>query len=317
MTFEAEKRYRTAREPDEKIEALQAMLAIMPKHKGTDKLRAELRRKIAKFSQETERKYATARRTGFYIRKEGAEQVILIGPPNVGKSQILAILTEATPEIADYPFTTKVPMPGMMKFEDIQIQMVDTPPIGHKEIRILLANTLGGTDLIAITVDLSLEPLSQLENTLRDLKEARIEPKDMGQITPGSYPKKMLVIGNKNDSENSNDNWRILYSQYFKSFPMVSISAREGSGLQELGKVIYDTLDIIRVYTKSPGSRVDLGDPMVLHKGSMVEEAAGSIHKDFRSKLKYAVIWGSGKYEGQRVARRHILQDKDIIEFHT
>ena len=315
--FEAERRYRTAKEPEEKIEALQAMLAIMPKHKGTDKLHAELRRKIAKFSHETERKYATARRAGFYIRKEGAEQVILIGPPNVGKSQILAVLTEATPEIADYPFTTKVPMPGMMKFEDIQIQLVDTPPIGHKEIRILLANTLGGTDLIAITVDLSLEPLSQLENTLLDLKEARIEPKDMGQITPGSYPKKMLVIGNKNDQEGSYDNWRVLHSQHARFFPMVSISARESTGLQELRKAIYDTLDIIRVYTKTPGSRADFSNPMVLQKGSTVEEAAGSIHKDFRTNLKYAVIWGSGKYEGQRVARRHMLQDKDIIEFHT
>ena len=168
--FEAEKRYRAAKDPEDKIEALQAMLAIMPKHKGTDKLHAELRRKIAKFSQETERKYATARRAGFYIKREGAGQVILTGFTNVGKSQILAALTKATPEVAVYPFTTKIPMIGMIKFEDVQIQLVDTPPIGHKEIRVLFANTLRGTDLIAIVIDLSLEPLSQLRNVLEELK---------------------------------------------------------------------------------------------------------------------------------------------------
>jgi hypothetical protein len=317
--FEAEKHYRTAKDPEEKIRALEAMLAIMPRHKGTDKLHAELRRKIAKFSQEVERKYATARRAGFYIKREGAGQVMLIGLPNAGKSQILAALTEAIPEIAAYPFTTKAPVPGMMKFEDIQIQLVDTPPIGHKEMRILLSNTLRGADLIAIVIDLSQEPLSQLESTLQELGEARIEPllKDMGEITPGNYPKEMFIVGNKNDLEGSNDNWNTLYSQYATSFPMFFISAQEGNGLEELKRAIFELLDIIRVYTKSPGSKADLSDPMILKKGSTVEEAAEDIHKDFRAKLKYAIIWGSGKYEGQRVGKRHTLQDRDIIEFHT
>ena len=315
--FEAEKHYRAAKDPEEKIEALQIMLAIMPKHKGTDKLRAELRRKIAKFSQETERKYATARRAGFHIKREGAGQVILTGLPNVGKSQILAALTKATPEVAVYPFTTKMPMLGMMRFEDIQIQLVDTPPIGHKEIRVLFANTLRGTDLIAIVIDLSLEPLSQLKNILQELKEARIESECIGEITPGSYPKKMLIIGNKKDRHGSNDNWEILHSHYARFFPMVSISAKEGDGLEELKKTVYHTLDIIRVYTKTPGTKADLSDPMILRKDSSVDQAAGDVHKDFRTKLKYAVIWGSGKYEGQRVGRKHILQDRDMIEFHA
>ncbi|GAI41737.1 unnamed protein product, partial [marine sediment metagenome] len=174
--FEAEKRYRIAKDPEGKIEALQAMLAIMPRHKGTDKLHAGLRRKIAKLSQEAEKKYATARRTGFYVGKEGAGQVILVGPTNVGKSQILAAVTEASPEIAAYPFTTKTLTPGMMKFKDIQIQLVDTPPLGHKNVRVLLSNTLRRADLIAIVIDLGIEPASQMENTLLNLSEARVEP---------------------------------------------------------------------------------------------------------------------------------------------
>jgi ribosome-interacting GTPase 1 len=316
--FEAEKRFRSAREPEEKIAALQEMLAIMPRHKGTDKLHAMLRQKIARFSQEAERKYATARRAGFYISKEGAGQVMLVGPANAGKSQLLAALTEAIPEIAEYPFTTKTPIPGMMKFEDIQIQLVDTPPIGRKEVRVLLSNVLRNADLIAIVIDLSREPVSQVEAALQGLREARIEPStdDGTQITPGSYPRKMLIVGNKNDLAGSNEHWESLRSQYARLFPLVSISAKEGSGLEEFKRAVYQALNIIRVYTKTPGSKADLTDPMILKKGSTLGEAAESLHKDFYQNLKYAVVWGSGKYDGQRVSKEHVLQDGDIVEFH-
>jgi len=316
--FEAEKRYRSAKEPEEKIAALQEMLAIMPRHKGTDKLHAMLRQKIARFSQEAEKKYATARRTGFYISREGAGQVMLVGPANAGKSQLLAAVTEAIPEIAEYPFTTKTPIPGMMKFEDTQIQLVDTPPIGHKEVRVLLANSLRNADLIAVVIDLSLEPISQVEAALQGLRDARIEPLPDGgtQATPGSYPRRMLLVGNKNELAGSNENWERLRSQYAKLFPLVSISAREGSGLEEFKRAIYQALNIIRVYTKTPGSKADLTDPMIVEKGSTLEEAAESLHKDFYQNLKYAVVWGSGKYDGQRASKEHVLQDGDIVEFH-
>lgn len=314
---DAEKRYRLAKDPDEKIAALQTMLAIMPKHKGTDKLHADLRRKIARFTQEAEKKHATARRTGFDIRPEGAGQVMLVGPANVGKSQLLAAVTEALPEIADYPFTTQTPIPGMMNFEDIQIQLVDTPPIGHKDVRILLANPLRSADLIFILVDLSLEPIAQVEATLHGLREARIEPltEDDSQATPGSYPRKMLIVGNKNDAPESGRNWELLRSRYAETFCMLSVSAKEGRGLDEFRTTVYRELCIIRVYTKTPGDKADMSDPMVLEKGSTVEEAAESLHKDFRENLKYAVVWGSGKYDGQRVSKTHTLQDRDIIEF--
>jgi ribosome-interacting GTPase 1 len=316
--FEAEKRYRAAREPDEKIAALEEMLAIMPHHKGTDRLHAVLRQKIAKLSQEAERKLATARRAGFYIQREGAGQVMLVGPANTGKSQLLAAVSEAIPEIAEYPFTTKTPVPGMMKFEGLQIQLVDTPPIGYKEVRVLLSNILRSADLIAIVIDLSREPEGQVETALQGLREARIEPltADGTQATLGSYPRKMLIVGNKNDLADSSRNWERLRSQYSRLFPLVSISATGGRGLDEFKRAIYQALNIIRVYTKTPGSKADLTDPMVLEKGSTLEEAAEALHKDFYQNLKYAVVWGSGKYDGQRVAKRHVLQDGDIVEFH-
>lgn len=316
--LEAEKKYRLAKDPEEKIEALRVMLAVMPRHKGTDKLHAGLRRKIARLSQEAEKKYATARRAGFYIRKEGAGQVILVGPANVGKSQLLAAVTEASPGIASYPFTTQTPVPGMMKFENIQIQLVDTPPIGHRDVRILLVNTLRGADLVAIVVDLGIEPVRQVETTLQSLAEARIEPgtDNAAKVASGNYQKKMLLIGNKNDLENSSGNWEKLNSQYNALFPVISVSAREGIGLEELKGAIFKALGIIRVHTKTPGSKIDLSEPVILKKGSTVQDAAESIHKDFRDKLKYTMVWGSGKYDGQKVSREHVLCDGDIVEFH-
>jgi len=181
----------------------------------------------------------------------------------------------------------------------------------------LLNNIFRGADLIALVADLSREPVSQVEATLQELAEARIEPlRDNKRATPEDYPKKMLIVGNKNDLQGSSNNWTKLNSQYRGLFPMVSISAKDGSGLEELRKTIYQSLDIIRVYTKTPGSKAELSEPVILDRGSVLEDAAESIHKDFRSKLKYAVVWGSGKYDGQRVSKGHMLQDGDIVEFH-
>ena len=317
--FEAERRLRTAKDPEEKIEALQAMLAIMPKHKGTDRLHGGLRRKIAKLSEEAERKYATARRAGFSIRREGAGQVMLVGPANVGKSQLLAAVTEASPEIAPYQFTTKTPIPGMMKFEDIHIQLVDTPPIGHRNVRMLLGNSLRGADLIAIVVDLATGPIIQVVATLEALAEARIEPSVRGarESAAESYCREMLIIGNKSDSGNANHNLRQLTKQYASLFRIVSISAKEKSGLEELKRTIFEALDILRVYTKAPGTKADLSQPVILKRGSTIGDAAAAIHKDFKKELKYALLWGSGKYNGQSVSKSHVLQDRDVVEFHV
>ena len=315
--FEAEKRFRMAKSPEEKIEALEAMLAIMPRHKGTDKLHADLRRKIAKISEEAEIKYATSRKS-FYIRKEGAGQVALVGLPNVGKSQLLAAVTEASPEIADYPFTTKSPAIGMMKFENIQIQLIDMPPVTGKDSRVWLNNIARNADLIAITVDLNNQPVEQVETILRELEDMGIVPTTahISETTIGRRQREMLIIGNKNDLGNSHTNQSQLNSQYDPRFPVVTISAKEGNNLEKLKRVIFEALDIIRAHTKTPGTRSDLTDPVVLKTGSTVKEAAESIHKDFRSQFKYALIWGSGKFDGQRVSPDHILQDGDIIEFH-
>ncbi len=319
--FEAEKRYRQAETPEEKIEALEEMLAIMPKHKGTDKLRAELRNKIAKFTKEAQKRPSVARKGGIYtVKKEGAGQVVLIGLPNVGKSQLLSALTEALPEIADYPFTTKSPQLGMMKFENIQVQLVDMPPIIDQDAHPWFATVLRSADALLLLADLSNEPIKQIEEVFEELQKRRIKPigkEAKAEPEQWVFPKRTIILGNKSDLDPSGKKFASLKEKYGGQFPVLPASAKTQLGLEELKREIFEALNIVRVYTKVPGGKPDLNDPMILKKGSTVADAAEEIHKDFRHKLKYAQIWGSGKFAGQRVKRDHVLQDGDIIELHA
>jgi hypothetical protein len=167
MYFEAEKRFRDARTGEEKVRALEEMLAIMPKHKGTDKLKADLRRKIAKFKTEAQQKKGGARReTAYSIDKEGAAQVAVIGPPNSGKSSLVAAMTNAAPEIADFPHSTWKPTPGMVKFENIQFQLIDTPPLSRDYVDPYLADLLRRADILLVLLDIRSDPLEEIEQVL-------------------------------------------------------------------------------------------------------------------------------------------------------
>ncbi len=318
--FEAEKRYRQAKTPQEKIEALEEMFSIMPKHKGTDRLRAELRTKIAKFYDEAQKRPLIGRKGSllYYIKKEGAGQAVLVGFPNVGKSQLLSAVTEATPEVADYPFTTQTPIPGMLKFENIQIQLVDVPAITAPHVDSWLPNVLRNADLLLIVVDLTHEPITQMEAIIERLEKFRINIFDQAvEVEPRVARKKALIIGNKRDLEGAEGGYKRLSSWYEGKLPLVCVSAKEGDGLEELGQHIYKALQVIRVYTKAPGQKPDLTEPVVVKKGSTVEEVAESIHKDFHSNLKYALVWGSGKFDGQKVKRQYVLQEGDVVELHV
>ena len=314
--LEAEKNLRLAKNTPEKIAALEEMLAIMPKHKGTDHLRAELRRRIAKLTQMSDKKSAT-HRTSVVIEKEGAAQIVVIGLPNVGKSQLVSSITNASPDVAEYPFTTHNATPGMMEFENIQIQLIDTPPLAPQSIEFWLPHMLRRADALLVVVDLSDTPLAQMEAITIQLGKMRVgigTGKAEEEVILSQQ--KALLIGNKLDLDDAHKNYTALLNKYKEQLPVIAISAKEGIGLEELKLKIYQLLNIIRVYTKTPGQKPDFTDPIILEKGSRLEDAAASVHKDFRAKLKYARIWGSGKHDGIMVKRDHILQDGDVIELH-
>ncbi len=317
--FEAEKSFRLAKTTPEKIAALEEMLAIMPKHKGTDHLRAELRRRIAKLTQASDKKAAT-QRTSMVIQKEGAAQIVVIGPPNVGKSQLVSTVTNASPTVAEYPFTTHTATPGMMEFENIQIQLIDTPPLVAQSTESWLPPTLIRADALLVVVDLSDDPLTQIEAVTTNLRNLKIgiDGRQAEEEQGGALnQKKALIIGNKIDLDEASQNYTALKHKYKDQLPVIAISAKKGIGLEELKLKIYQMLDIIRVYTRTPGQKADFTDPIILDRGSTLEDAAAEVHKDFRARLKYARVWGSGKHDGVMVKRDHILQDGDIIELHV
>ena len=315
--LEAERNYRAAKTPLEKIAFLEEMLSVMPKHKGTDHLRADIRTKIAKLTQSLDKKTAT-QRASMIIEKVGAGQVAVIGPPNTGKSQIVASLTKATPTVAAYPYTTQNAIPGMMKYENIQVQLIDTPPLSEQLPEWWVMNIIRRADALLVVVDCGDDPLTQLELVLERLREKKLSPWQLPEENEEESVftiKKALLVCNKQDLDTDKIFLQLLQQEYGELIEIIGVSAAEES-LDELKLAIFELLNVIRVYTKTPGGKPDYDDPIVLPSGSNLEEAAAEVHKDFARNLKYARIWGSGKHDGVMAKRDHVLQDGDVIELH-
>jgi uncharacterized protein len=320
----AEQRFKQASTHEEKITCLEEMLRVIPKHKGTDKLQADLKRRLSKLRQEAQKAAATRRGYTLSVEAEGAGQIVMVGPPNVGKSALLAALTKATPEVADYPFTTRRPMPGMMPLENVQIQLVDMPPISHESMESWMPQITRNADAILLVVDLgdsavldAVELLAEVLQEWKILPAARpLTPEEEDALDVGVVPRRALLLGNKWDVPASKDNWDIIQELYSTRWPTLAVSATHGYNLEALRRALYTLLDIVRVYTKAPGKKPDLTAPFTMPRGSTVVEVAATVHKDFATHLKFARIWGTEKYDGQMVQRDYIVQEGDVIELH-
>jgi ribosome-interacting GTPase 1 len=319
--IEAERKFREAKTPQEKMKALEEMMATIPKHKGTEKMQAMLKTKMAKLKAAVQaRPAATRHGPSFHVEKSGAGQVSVIGPPNSGKSRLIAALTGAEPEVGDYPYTTRSPAPYMMKFENIKVQLVDTPPVAPDDLEADVVELIKATDGVLLVLDLAdQETVSILENLLARFKEKRVELQAENPVSPpepGRYQKKTLFIGAKRDSPLAAENLAFLEEYFGKKIAFSPVSADRGDGLDGLKKEIFLLLDIIRVYSKTPGKKADFNEPFALPKGSTVSEMARAVHKDFFEKLKYARIWrkNSLALQGQMVNRDFVLEDEDIVE---
>jgi len=318
--LEVEKRFREAKGAEEKLAALEEMLAVIPKHKGTEHLRGDLKRRLAKLKDDAEQ--ARRRKGGFSIAvdSEGAGQVVLVGPPNSGKSALVAILSKAPTEVGEYPFTTRKPIAGMMPYVNIQIQLVDLPAVSDAYMEPWVPSLVRPADLCLLVGNLAsgavLEELEQVLAILEKSKVTLVSPGDEGAPAIGWARKRAILVANKMDAPGADDTLEILRSVYESRFPIASVSAQTAHGLEALRRMIYDNLGIVRVYCKPPGEEPSMKSPVVLPRGSTVLEMAESIHKDFAHQLKFARIWGSGKFDGQRVQRDYVVQEGDIIEIH-
>ncbi|MEA1964587.1 MAG: GTPase [Candidatus Aerophobetes bacterium] len=320
--YEIEKKYRLARTNQEKIAILKEMLSIIPKHKGTDRLQGKLKAKISKLNKETEKKQRGGKQTySHHIPKQGAGQVVLIGAPNTGKSQIISKVTDADAEIAPYPFTTYKPIVGMMPFEDIKIQLIDTPPIAENSTESYVAEIIKSSDLILLIANLGSDDiLEEVDTVIKELRRAKIlidsKEKKIEKEKGWSY-KNTIMVANKIDIKGGKERFSILREFYEDKLPLISISAKEEENLKKFKEEVYKALQIIRIYTKAPGKPIDKSEPVILKEESNVLDAARFIHKDFVSRLKYARIWSKNKFDGQEVKKDYILKDGDVLEFHT
>jgi len=316
--YKIEERFREAKTNEEKIELLEEMMRVIPKHKGTDHLRADLRRKLSKLKDASEARKKTSRQaSAFHIDKEGAGQIAIVGPTNTGKSAFVAAMTNATPEVASFPFTTWQPTPGMMPIENIQVQLIDTPALDRDFLEPELLDLLRRTDMILILVDLQSFPFDQLETSVATLEQAGIIHIDRLDHYPDDrrwYTKPILVVVNKCDDETQLEDFKVFCELLEGGWSCIPISAQTGFGIDGLKQAVFDRLNIIRVYSKAPGREADETSPFVLDAGSTVEEFAGEVHQDFVAKLKTARLWGSSDFDGQMVSRDYILKDGDVIE---
>jgi ribosome-interacting GTPase 1 len=372
----AEEEYRQARSPKDRLKALEKMLSLIPKHKGTEKMQMQIKRRISKTKEEMETK---ARKSShgptFNVKKEGAAQIALVGLPNSGKSSIVAQLTNADVAVDTYPFTTTIPTPGMMEYKDIQIQLVEIPAVIKdvslgKGFGLQILSAIRAADAVALVIDLSEDPLTQMDTIVDELEKGGInlneEPPQVEVVKKAEGGidirgkhcftgdeqvlkelllaerihnaiitfrsdttmeqfqealddsvtfKPAIILATKGDIKNSKRNFALL-KKYYSTYDIVPISAERQINLEHAKEAIYRSLNIIRVYTKTPGEEVAY-PPITMKPDSTIYDASGRIHKHFQKKFKYARIWGpSAKYEGQKVGSDHILQDGDIVEVH-
>ncbi|MGE5558101.1 MAG: GTPase [Bacillota bacterium] len=315
----AEERYRQAKTREDKIAALEEMLAVIPKHKGTDHLQGDIKRRLARLKEADEQRGGVKSYDPFLIEKEGAGQVALFGYANTGKSALVGALTRAKVTVADYPFATALPVAGMIDYEDIHIQMVDLPPVTADGMPKGMAGLLRAADLIAVVVDGGTDDcLEQIRGCLLLLRQKRIV--ETREETAGPQTKtgeQCLLIMTKADLPGVDERMELMRDIIPSGWLVLKSSVQKKETLDELRKAVFQRLHVIRVYSKIPGKEADLGAPFILKKGQTVLEMAALVHRDFPGKLKYARVWGSGKFPGQSVEKSYRLEDRDIVELHV
>jgi ribosome-interacting GTPase 1 len=323
----AEAAFRKTRDPRERLECLKQMLSVIPKHKGTEHLQADIKGRIKELTEDLE---GGARKGGGHggpalvVRPEGAAQLVILGPPNAGKSSLFARLTGVHARVAPYPFTTQFPEPGMMACEDVHFQLVDLPALSSEHPVPWLAGALQTADAALLAVDLN-DPacLEQIEAVRAILAPKRVTLTEewhapIDEDDPFSVRLPTLLLANKADLEADPQAELQAFGELAGlRFPMMAVSAETGYGLAALGPWLFDRLGIVRIYTKAPGHAPDKGRPFTIRRGQTVADVARLIHKDLEQGFKYARVWGASGFDGQHVGHEHALADGDILELHS
>ena len=328
----AEQAFREASEDRERLLRLRDMLRTIPKHKGTEHLQADIKSRIKQLTEELAGPKKGAARTGpvHTLRPEGAAQVALLGPPNAGKSSLHVKLTGSRADVGPYPFTTHEPMPGMLRYRDVSFQLVDLPPISEDYMEGWFVNALQPADAALLVADISApECIDQLEAVGARLDDKRISlieewpglngdarPAPDDELDPFRIRLPTLLVVNKIDLAPGPEEVAVLQELLDADYRAVATSTVSGQGLDEIGEFLFRGLEIVRVYTKTPGRPPEMDRPFTVRRGATVLDVARLVHKDIAGSLKYARAWGSGVFDGQQIGPEHRLSDADVVELH-
>src|SRR5215213_6116613 len=320
---DAEAEYKKARTPEEKLAALKKMWVILPKHKASEKVQVILKTKISEVNDEIEAIKSGPKKASpasYKIPRQGAGTIVFLGGPNGGKSSLLRKLTKATPEVAPYPFTTREPVPGMMDWEDVRVQLIDLPPITADFYEPHVTDFARNADAAALIVDLGDDdgPFAA-ETVIERLAERKIHlvgTPPAADEDPTVFHVRTLLVANKIDADGAADRLDILREMIGDRMAILTASADRGDGLAELRTRLFRLLGVMRIYAKPPGKPPDKAAPFTIPEGGTVLDFAEKVHSELAESLKSAKVWGSAQFDGQTVKRDHVLRDQDIVELH-
>ncbi len=318
----AEEEFRRAQTAEEQAICLEKMLQVIPKHKGTEKLQADLKTKLKEVRAEAQsEKSAKKVAKSYRVPRQGCGTTVIIGAPNGGKSRIVKELTNGEPEVAPYPFTTREPFPAMMPREDVLVQLIDTPPITDSHFEPYIVSFVRTADLVLLVFDGAADSapeetatvISQLSSRKTLLAAATgFDDDDFSKLKV----KTLLVVTHADDPD---VDLRLEFLQELSphALPIVKVELDRAESCEELRQQIYEAMGVIRVYTKAPGKPASYDAPYTIPIGGTVEDLAEKVHRDIADKLKYAKVWGSSAHDGQSVGRDHVLHDRDLVELHA
>lgn len=291
----AEREYDSAEDDEERLKALEKMISVLPGHKGAEKLRAQIRLRYKKLKEKlAQEKKSKKSSTKNGIKKEDM-QAVIVGKTGTGKSSLISLLTSARPKIADYSFTTKSPIVGIMEYNEMGIQLIDVPAIESEYYDKGIVNT---ADTIIILIN-SLEQISEIEKKIEKASRKRI------------------IVFNKSDLLSEKEKRKISATLQSKKYNFQIVSTKTSEGIQEFKEKLFQSFERIRVYTKEPGKE-KAKKPIILNPKSTIKDVAEKILKGFSTKIKETRIWGpSSKYSGQVVGLKHEMKDMDVVEFKT
>jgi hypothetical protein len=325
---DAQQAFRRAKDPQERLERLREMLRTIPKHKGTEHIQADIKTRIRELTAEIQAPKRGGARGGaeLTVRHEGAAQVALLGPPNSGKSSLHARLTGSHAVVGPYPFTTKLPLPGMLLHEDVQFQLVDLPPVSEEHVEPWMGGALQTADAALLVLDLSepscVDGLDLLRRALLERKVSLIAAPAAGddeaevELFRVALPT-LLVASQADRLRDPEAELRAFLEITGVPFRAMTVSAETGHNLASVGPALFDLLGVVRAYSKVPGHPADTRRPFTLRSGDTVRDVARLVHRGMAGSLRFARIWGpSAGFDGQQVSGEHPVADRDVVELH-